>query len=466
MNTSVKAILALFLSCLGAVYSQNSNNFQSKLSEYLSIQNKNIHFNGVVLVANSDNILFEEAIGKASYELNVPLTTQSKFKIASISKSFTGLLVATAIHEGKLNENDRIEAHLPSFKLSETWKDITVKQLVSHTSGIPHWKGYEDYWTKDSKLSLSKKQIITRILDMELLFAPGEKTSYSSPGYFLLASILENIYKMTYADIISQKISNKLNLAHTGIYNELKVIKNMAYGYHLLPDETMVPAPYRSNATLKGAGSLYSNSHDLLKWNMSLIDGKSWNSEILKWLFAKTSNIKVGSNGGPSYGMGWYLHESGLGRPKAYQSAGGTFGYSSISVVYPEEKVSIIVLGNISFLPVDALWRDIEKIVFGKSFELPEVIIQQEIPNKVSQNLVGTYQAANGMKLKVLDYQNNIYVKLGNKPPLKLIYDGDLVFRSQKINIEFEFQVDEGKNIIGLITEGRGEIHNFSKLME
>jgi|GEM_PF-2558276 len=457
MQTIIKIIIAFILLYTSSGYTQSNHDFSDKLSKYLSIQNKRLHFNGVVLIANKDKTIYEKAIGLASHELKVPISLDSKFKIASISKSFTGTLIAIAIKEGKLRLDDKIITYFPTYNLNDNWNKITIRHLVSHTSGIPHWKGLKNYFTIKSKLPIFK---------MNLLFLAGEKVQYSSPAYYLLATILENIYATTYANLLARKITDKLELRNIGVYNDTSILSNMVNGYHLLTDDNLIIAPYRNTAALKGAGNMYATAKDLHTWNKSLIDETSWKSSLTELMFTKTTNKTMPHNNNAFYGMGWYIHNSLQKRPKSYQVAGGTYGYSSISVIYPEEKMSVIILSNVSFLPINEIWNDIEKIIFNKPFKQPQVLISKEVSNDLLKKLIGTYLAPNGMKLRVIEYKSELFVKLGKNPPLKIILEEGLQFKAKKMNIKFMFKKGIDKKINILTTEGRGEKHEFKKLKE
>src|SRR5690606_3553269 len=168
MNRSI--ILFFFtLLCFRQNSVAQSTNASKLLNQYLTIQEKRIGFNGVVLIAKNDTVLYKEAIGKASFELNIPLTINSKFKIASISKSFTAMLTTLAVNEGKVNLNDSLALFFPELKDS-LWRRITIDQLLSHRSGIPHNEGIIDYWLFKSLLPLNNKQSIAEIFKTKLLF--------------------------------------------------------------------------------------------------------------------------------------------------------------------------------------------------------------------------------------------------------------------------------------------------------
>ncbi len=442
---------------------QSNHDFGEKLTEYITIQHKRLGFNGIVLVANNKDILFEKALGCASHELEVPLTMDSKFKIASISKSFTGMLLAMAFQEGSIRLDDTIKPFFSNYTLNGTWNEITVRHLVSHTSGIPHWKGYKDYWSIKSRFPLNTEQVLTDIFSMDLRFKPGENVHYSSPAFYILATLMEVIYKDTFANILEAKIFKPLGLKNTKVYEASEITKDMTNGYYLTPSNNLTPAPYRSMSALKGAGNLISSAYDLLKWNRAMMNKTTWSTPLIQSLFKTTTDKPMPHNSNAGYGMGWYIHNNRTHNLKAFQVAGGTFGYSCISVIYPEKKLSVIVLSNVSFLPVQDLWSDVEKIVFNQPFELPEIRKGKMMPLDHLEQLTGIYRASNGMQLEIKMHQNKLFAILQNKPPFQITAENDRTFFGDKVGVRLIFETSESGAISGIKAERQGAVYKFKK---
>lgn len=460
MNGYIKLLFVGFLSLSQHCVAQTLDGNNIKLlNEYLAIQQKRIGFNGVVLIAKNDTILFNEAFGKASYENNTSLTLGSKFKIASITKSFTAMLTALAVKDGKLNFDDSLAMFYPQLKDS-SWRKITIEQMLSHTSGIPHNEGIADYWLFTSLLPLNNQQALDEIFKMKLLFIPGTDVKYSSPGYFMLASILEKIYQQSHANLLKEKITTPLGMAQTGIFNTKAIIADMSYPYHLLGDSLIV-APYRDFSLMKGSGDMYSNAHDLSKW-LTSFEGNIWDDEIKEKIF--TPHTKGVNNNDDSYGYGWFIRSSNDHYKLAHYVGGGTFGCSAISVWYPTEKMAIIILSNISTLPVNELWSDLETIIFNKPFKLPEIKRDLKISFDQLEKFKGSYIANTGdTKLLIISENEHLYAKLGNNPIFEIYSVTSLGFYGKKVNVKFTFQQNTEGEIIGLVAEGRGQVLIFNK---
>jgi len=448
-----KITCLLFLSSLLALSHLQGQTQDETLNHYLNYLHTQKHFSREILVAKGKNILFDQAIGLASREQNLPLKTGVKYSIASITKTFTAALIIMAEKESRLKVNDKAIDYIPG--LSEKFRDITLHQLLRHTSGLVHNEGIPDYWLVKSKRQMTTEQVIQEINQTQLLFAPGEKMHYSSPGYYLLALVLEKAYGNSYKNILSEKILNPLQMAQTGLHDNLKIIPNMASGYHLVTDDSLVVAPYRNYSMLKGAGDLYSTGEDLLKWTNSFLSKKIMTEEMIARIFASPED---GSD--KKYGYGWYIGE---GLPPKYFHGGGTWGFSTQITFFPKEKIQVIVLSNVSALPIGKISGDVAKIVLGLPFEMPEVkkqVVQSDVDLK---KYSGRFVSDSGkMKLQIIHHEQGLFAQLAGNPPFQVYPKGEHQFFGKKVDIDLTFET-EGELIIGLKAERMGQVFHFSK---
>jgi CubicO group peptidase (beta-lactamase class C family) len=412
---------------------------QDRLEQYLQIQHERLGFSGVLMVYKDQQPLYRVKTGKASTELDVPIGFNSKFRVASISKQFTAMLTVLAMEESKLLPDDSLARFFPSLQAPQ-WRRITVQQLLAHTSGVPHNEGIAEYWTIKSRLPLTQEQALQEIFRMQL----RPDGVYSSPGYFLLASLLEKAYNKSYAALLEEKILQPLGMKHTGILTNTQIIPGLTTGYHLLRD-SLIPAPYRDYSLMKGSGDLYSTAEDLQLWNNSLLDDKQWGSRVRQQLFTV-------HNRALSYGYGWYIDPE----RKKYWHGGGTFGCSAISAVYEREKLSIVLLGNVSVLPVNELLADIEKIVSGQPFEMPAIQQQIRLSDEQLKAFTGIY-VFEGQTLHILQQGSQLYAKMGNRPAFEIYPKNKRAFYGKKVNVQLNFKDD------GVETEARGQVIRFLK---
>lgn len=429
------------------------------IDRYLSVQQQSIGFNGTVMIASNDSIIYRRSVGKASLELDAGFSSDPVFRIASITKQFTAMLVVLATEENKLALGDQLSKYYPQLGQSD-WSNITIRQLLTHTSGLPHNEGIADYWEKISFLPLSDRQATDEIFKLRLLSVPGTKSQYSSPGYFILASILEMIYHKSYGAILMEKITDPLRMDHTGVSKATDIISGMVSPYHLLADR-LIAAPHRDFALMKGSGNLYSTAGDLLKWNNAL-NGGHFTKTLTEQLFTIQNSQPVNGRS-ESYGYGWFLRRTSKRERDFNFTGGGTFGCSAISGYYPNAKISVVILSNVSTLPVGEIQSNIESIVFGDKFDMP--VVRTAIVLQASQldKFQGTYTADNGHQIAIFLNGAQLYAKMGSKPFFELYPSDSCLFFGKKVPVQIEFEKGLDDTIKGLNANLKGQSIHFVK---
>lgn len=456
--TSEKSILVLLFALLHSTFLfAQSANLTSDLRHYMAVQHSKKHFSGELLVAKDGNILFHEAVGLASLENNVPVRAGGSYRIASVTKTFTGALIALAVQEKRLGLNDKAGKYVDG--LSEKFRDITIHHLLTHTAGLPHNEGIKDYWLVKSKLHLNTQQVIAEINDLGLLYPPGTQWRYSSLGYYLLAVVLEKVYEDEYGDILSDKILKKLQMDQTRTGHALEIIPGMTTGYHLVGDDSLVRAPYRDYSMLKGAGDMHSTAADLLKWLNGVASDDLLNERSKALAFGmQAPDTDRESN---AYGYGWFI---GTTKPLKYFHGGGTWGYSSYVAFYPEEKVSIIILSNVSMLPVESMAQDIERMVYGRKVELSDSAVPVAADSIDLDAYCGSFESHSGkMKLKVVRHGDVLVMQLAGNPPFRIYPKGNHRFFGKKVDVEIEFTLQD-ESIRGIVAERQGQLFLFRKI--
>lgn len=453
-------ILVLFL--MGAIGScaqsqtSGTKHRMTDLARYLQVLHQSRSFQGEILVAKGRDILFHQAIGKASFEHGVSLKAGARYRIASISKTFTGTLILIAKQELLLRLEDKVKDYLPS--LSPKFGDITIHQLLTHRSGLPHHSGFEDYWQTVSRRQFSTDQAIEEINKLDLLFEPGSDMTYSSPAYYVLATVLEAVYKDNFHQVLQEKILNPLQMAETGSAYTLDILPQLASGYHLGPNDRLLVAPYRDYSMLKGAGDLYSTAVDLLRWTNSFYDQEILNDEVQELFFTPESMAMNEKD--EFYGYGWFIDST---EQKKYYHGGGTWGYSSFLVMYPAEKLTIIILSNVSTLPMKDITSNVEKIVFGQPVQMPGLQEEVMIEGQDLSQYCGKYISDSGqMSLTIGERKGGLYAQLAGRPPFPIYPKAEHQFFGKKVEIDFLFEW-KADNIHGIIADRMGQQFHFVK---
>ncbi len=274
------------------------------------------------------------AYGLANLELNVPVRPETVFEIGSVTKQFTAAGVLLLAQEGKLAVDDRVNRYLGGTP--EAWRDITLRHLLTHTSGIKSYTGLDGF---ELRRHLTQAQFIAALAPLPLDFKPGEGWKYSNSGYNLLGYIIENVSRTNYWDFMSQRIFERLHMTCTTNRLPSLIITNRASGYEQT-NHVLINRDYDLTDVFS-AGALATTVLDLAKWSAALdtdllLDARSkemmWTSAIL--------NSGVRTN----YGLGWRI-ESFQGRLNIGHG-GSTSGFSASVQRFPSEKLAVILLTN------------------------------------------------------------------------------------------------------------------------
>jgi CubicO group peptidase (beta-lactamase class C family) len=306
-------------------------------------------FSGVVLIADKGKPIFHKAFGYRNFETKTPLDTTDIFELASVSKQFTAMAVMMLKEEGKLSYDEPLEKYIPGLP----YPNITIRHLLTHTSGLPDYQAIMDrYWDKSKVANNADIVAYLNKYHPPSVFAPGEKYEYSNTGYVLLASIFEKASGKDFIAFCRERIFGPLQMKDTDIRSleEKKSIENFALG-HMYVDErkkyVRADSFPSSNYTIwlgnrKGPGRISSTASDLLKWDRALYTEKIILQSALKEAFTAYT---LNSDSLSHYGFGWILEEkAGAGRIVWHD--GDNPGYKTIIIRLIDQDKTIIVLSN------------------------------------------------------------------------------------------------------------------------
>jgi len=360
-----------------AVLSQTKTQFSDQVDAYVRPYVNTRNFSGTILVAQKGEIRYLKAFGLADETSGVPNKADTKFHIASLSKSFTAAAILLLEERGLLHVSDPIATFIPDYP---NGNKITIHQLLTHTSGVPNINDMPEYDTI-TRFPQTPASLVNVFKNKPLDFEPGAKYSYSNSNYNLLAYIIEKVSGQSYGDFITGNILGPLHMIHSGHDAKTnRIIENMASGYE--PDNNfgLEKASYLDWTAKTGNGSLYSTVEDLYKWDRALQDGKI----LFKSSLDKMFTVYVGRTG-----YGWFIDEH-LHRKRIYFN-GRSPGFSSYIGRYSADDVCIVVLSN-NYIPLASqIGSDIAAILFGGKYEIPSIHNGKMNP-RLAQIAVGKYQ--------------------------------------------------------------------------
>src|SRR5215471_10977500 len=227
-------------------------------------------FSGSVVVVQSGHTLAEQHSGLANRELRVPVTAETRFYVASVTKSFTAAAILMLRNAGTLSLDDRIGKFLPDFP----YREITIRQLLTHSSGFQHPVFYPDYYEL-AKRSYTTAEAVDVFKDRPLVGTPGTQVRYSDYNYVILARIIEVAAGMGYGQFLDQRIFKPMGLSTAGSHdNWAKIVLNRAAGYQPVGMCGFENARFFDYSINTGAGSMYMSAEDLSRWIESLGSGQ------------------------------------------------------------------------------------------------------------------------------------------------------------------------------------------------
>jgi CubicO group peptidase (beta-lactamase class C family) len=409
----------------------------AKVDEYMSALTRLNRFRGTILVARDGRVLTTGSYGFANLEDEVPNTRQTKFQLASVTKTFTATAIMMLQERGKLTVQDSICRHLKNCPAA--WQPVTIHHLLSMSSGIANFTDFPD-WPTTRAQPADYTATIARFKDKPLDFAPGEKYSYSNSGYVLLAQIIENVTGQTYEGFLRQNIFEPLGMPNTGFDDNKVVLKRRALPY-ARDGIQLVRAPYLSTAIVKGAGGLYSTVDDLLAWDRALNTERLVSKKSLEAMFT----IHKGD-----FGYGWHIDEQFKRRRIFYD--GVQIGFKASISRYPDDKVCLILLTNSDDVFINSANRDLAAIVFGEKYDLPKPRVTVKQNPKVYEAYVGRYQLDADSVMKVTTEGDRL---MGEADDLKfeLLPETETKFfvREYDAQIMFTFMKDDNGRVTHLI---------------
>lgn len=287
-----------------------------------------------VAVLHKGKALERHALGWSNLELKTRATPETVFQLASASKTFTGVAVMSLVEEGKLDLNASIGTWLPD--LPQSWKPITLRQLMNHTSGLPDVFRDE---TMTDLYSDDPKELLTKLTSLPPVTSPGTKWEYDQTGYFLAGLIIEKVSGLPFETFMKRRFFGPLGMKSTSYGDYYAVVPGRA-AYYTLEDGKLRHFLYPFARVMWTGAGLNTSIDDLFKWNRALDAGKLLKPSSLAAMWASTK-LPDGTDAG--YGMGWAVRKL----PK-HRTVGHSGGNSSGYTKFLDDGVTIIVLTNLA----------------------------------------------------------------------------------------------------------------------
>lgn len=349
-------ILCAVAPCLG------QTNTQRRIDSLVTSEMRTRQIPGVAIaVVRNGKISLLKTYGLANVEHRVPVTPKTIFQSGSIGKQFTAAAIMILVEEGRLSLDDKLAKYFPDAPNS--WNDITVRHLLTHTSGMG------DYPPEiDLRRDYTEEQLLEYFKNAPLAFPPGEKWDYSNVGYVTLGILIRKVTGKFYGDVLRERIFQPLGMTTARVISEADIVPNRAAGYRLVAGEIKNQEWVSPSTNSTADGSLYLSILDLAKWDAALYTDRPLRQTALAQVWQP---VTLNSGTRKGYGFGWFTDRF---HDRRVVFHGGFWqGFKSGIMRFPDGKLTIIVLANSSNTREFKLARGLAALYFSE-FKLPRAV--------------------------------------------------------------------------------------------
>jgi CubicO group peptidase (beta-lactamase class C family) len=360
-----------------------------------------------VAVVKNGEVIRAEGYGYANVEHQAPVRAQTIFQSGSLGKQFTAATVMLLVEEGKIALADSITKYLPDAP--EGWQPITVRHLLTHTSGIPDYTPQ----TLDMRRDYKEEELVRLASGLKLEFPAGSRWNYSNTGYVLLGSIIHKASGRFYGEVLQERVLKPLGMKTARIISEEDVVPNRAAGYRLVKNELKNQEWVAPQLNTTADGSLYFSVLDLIAWDKGLRSGTILSAESWAQVFEA---VRLNSGKTYPYGFGWNLAE--VAGQEVQRHGGAWQGFKTHLARYLADDLTIVVLANLAQADPERLVDGIAAILNPKLAPLEPKPIPDREP-EVTARLKSLLAAASEGRLGSEEFA---YVRAGFFPKVAKTY--------------------------------------------
>jgi CubicO group peptidase (beta-lactamase class C family) len=329
---SLCAVLLLFLAPCFA-----QDGVANKVDAFVESEMQKQRIPGVSLAVVQDGkIVLAKGYGYANLEHQVRVKPETIFQSGSMGKQFTATAVMMLVEEGKINLDERISKYLG--EVPEAWAYITVRHLLTHTSGLTDYPDNFDF-----RRDYTEDELLKRAQAITPDFKPGEKWQYSNLGYVTLGILIHKVSGKFYGDLLQERIFKPLGMTTARIISEADIIANRAAGYHFVKNELKNQDWVSPTLNTTADGALYFTVLDLAKWDAALYGEKLLKHASLEQMWTP---VRLNDNRTSDYGFGWSL--SRINGHRIIEHGGAWQGFTSYIARYADDKLTVIVFDNLA----------------------------------------------------------------------------------------------------------------------
>lgn len=445
-----RILITLFM--LYAAMAATASAQTDKVDDYIKAEIAKRKIPGLSLaVVKNGEVIKAQGYGLANIELNVPAIAETVYQSGSVGKQFTSAAVMLLVEEGKINLDDKISKYLDGTP--EIWKEITVRHLLTHTSGI------KNYGDKDLnyRLDYTDEELIKVAATFPLDFQPGERWSYSNTGYILLGYVIKKAAGKFYGDFLKERVFAPLGMTTARVINEEDIIPNRAAGYRLSKGEIKNQRYVSPSLNTTADGSLYLTVLDMAKWDAALYSEKLLKNSSIDQMWTP---VKL--NGGKThpYGFGWGVGEAN--KHKLIEHGGAWQGFTSHIARYVDDKLTVIVLTNFANANPGMIAHRVAGLYIPELMPVERKAIK--IDPKLFDPYVGEYQLSPTFVLTVSREGDKFMVQASGQPKLELFAETETKFFLTVIDAQMEFVKGADGKVTHMVFRQEGQVVEAKKI--
>lgn len=431
----------------GDILERMKNRFEPMIEK----MNKRIRVPGLtVAVVHGDQMVYARAFGVKSIETGEPMTTRSLFHQASVTKPFVATAVMQLVELGRIDLDQPVVTYLPYFKLADPrYRDITVRQMLTHSSGMPDVEDYE--WEKAVADDGALERYVRSITDQQLIAAPGEKYKYSNMAYEVLGDVIAKVSGLSFEDYVKKHILVPLKMTDTTLLKSEANARLLTTPHIVESGQVKISPVYPYNRMHAPSSTLISNVIDMSRWTMAnLKRGRFEQHRILKdatydtmWTAAGEGKFKVG--------ISWFLGRHG--EYKTVSHSGGDTGYRTYLLMMPELGLGIVMASNFDRAPITEIMQTVLHAALGEDYVPRFAREALSLGSDTLDAYAGVYEIRPGLELVIRRAGTKMFMKAPGYGDVEIFAETETKFYILEFPIDMTFEkTDDG-------TVGRVVVH-------
>lgn len=434
---------AVIIWCWLLAVAVNAQTASQKIDELLAAYASQYKFNGAVLVAQKDKVIFEKGYGWKNAAQQTKNDDHTIFQIGSITKQFTSAVIMQLQQEKKLSVQDKLSKYFPDFPNGDK---ITIENLLTHTSGIYNYTNDPAFMQTEAVKPATQDKMLALFKDKPLDFEPGSKFSYSNSGYMLLGYIIEKVAGKTYFQAVRERIFKPLHMEHSGFDFTGLSSPDKATGYNKLTAKENEPSGIVDSSVAFAAGAIYTTVDDLYKWNRAMFAGKVLNATSLKQAYTPFKGY---------YAYGWVI-DTANGQ-KEVSHGGGIFGFTSYISRKLNDETCVILFDNHGSGSLSTIAGNIRAILNNRPYDIPHERKEIALDTATLRQYTGQYQLAPNFIITITLENGKLMGQPSGQPKSQLYAEKENFFFLKVVDAQVEFVKGADGKIEKMILHQNGQ---------